>query len=263
MKNLLRLCLLASICCSLTANAGKILLTQFDYAGYADMKANLEADGHVVDIVDATTGGNIANALGSENYDQIFLWDLTSTLYLNADDLNAIDGFWSTDMGVVVDTRSYGYHFQGNNSSEVSLLQNVADNLDLSGGGIWFGTDHSPTWSNNANAVLDILGFDLVTGSYGDPVNYADPTSVLLDGVISTDLWGGGQTVGSAPIGMQSNGLEMFTHFGNVNDDGFILPYISASFDLTGPDSTNKIPTPSTLLCFGLGLFAIRFKNRK
>lgn len=259
MNYLLKIFIVATIFCSLSANAGKILLTQFQYSGYAEMKANLEADGHTVDIVDATVGGNVSNALTTGQYDQIFLWDLTSQLYLNSDDLNAIGNFWSTDMGVVVDTRSYGYHFQGNNSSEVSLLQNVANSLDLSGGGIWFGSDHSPEWSNNANAVLDFLDFDLITGSHSSPVNFADPTSVLLDNVTPEDLWGGGQSVGQAPIGVQANGVEMFAHFGNVNTNGDFLPYISASFDLTGP---TEIPTPATLFCMIFGLFALRLNKK-
>ncbi|MCJ8294691.1 MAG: PEP-CTERM sorting domain-containing protein [Colwellia sp.] len=259
MKNLLITMFAVSCFFSLSANAGKILLTQFDHTGYADMKANLEADGHTVDIVNAKIGGSLAIALTATEYDQVFLWDLTSSLYLNNDDLVAIDGFWSTDMGVVVDTRSYGYHFQGNNSSEVSLLQNIANNLGLSGGGIWFGTDDSPIWSKNANAVLDFLGFNPVTGNYSDPVNYADPTSILLDDVTAGDLWGGGASVAKAPIGLQSNGVEMFAHFGNINALGEVLPYISASFDLRGPQ---PVPVPATVFCMAIGLLALSFRRK-
>lgn len=225
------------------ANAGTILLTQFDYSGYTTMAANLEVDGHTVDIVDARSGGSVASALATGSYDQVFLWDLTSSQYLNSDDISAINSFWSPSQGIVVDSRSYGYYFQGNNASEVALIQNVADALDLSGGGIWIGTDHEPQWTMNANPVLAALGFDQITGLYSDPVNVADPTSFLLDGVTPTELWGGGASVGRTHIGEQPNGVDMYMHFGHQYEDGSVLPYISASFDLEGPTPVEG-PTP-------------------
>lgn len=248
------------------SQAGTILLTQFDFqfSGgvdvYQQMEANLEAAGHTVDIVDAKTGGNVAAALSSTSYDQVFLWDLTSSLSLNNTDITALSNFWSTDMGLVVDTRSYGHYFQGSDASEVALLQNMAENLDLSGGGLWIGTDHDPDWTKNANPVLSELGINPVTGLFSDPVNFADPTSVLLDGVITTDLWGGGASVGQAPIGVQPNGVEMFIHYGHERADGSILPYISASFDLEGPQA---VPEPSLISLMGLSLIALGFVRRR
>lgn len=253
----------AFACTSQVASAGTILLTQFDYSGYTEMKANLEADGHTVNIVDARTGGNVAAALGATAYDQVFLWDLTSSLYLNAADISAISSFWNPSKGIVVDTRSYGYHFQPNQASEVALLQNVAEALDLSGGGIWVGSDHDPSWTMNANPVLAALGFDTITGSYSDPVNFADPSSFLLDGVTPTDLWGGGASVGQAPIGTQPNGVEMFIHFGHTRADGSILPYISASFDLEGPQPPTDVPEPGMLGLLGLGLVGLTLARKK
>lgn len=198
----------------------------------------------------------MASALSSGNYDQVFLWDLTSSSYLNAADLTALDSFWNASMGVVVDMRSYGYYYQGGNPSEVALLRNVAEALDLSGGGIWIGSDHNPAWTANANPVLSTLGFDQITGSFSDPVNFGDTSSFLLDGVTPADLWAAGQSVGQAPIGVQPNGLEMFIHFGHVRNDGSVLPYISANFDLEGPTEqpSGNVPEPTTISLLVLGL---------
>ena len=210
------------------------------------MATTLTSAGHTVTIVDATTAGNVAGALGSASYDQVFLFDLTSSLYLNAADITALSTFWSTNRGLVVDTRSYGYYYQGDNASEVALLKNVASQLALSGGGVWVGTDHDPGWAYNANPFLAAIGVNTVTGIFSDPVNFADPSSVLLAGVTPTDLWASGQSVGQAPIGIQPNGIEMFIHFGHTRTDGSILPYISASFPLEGVNP-NPMPEPSSL----------------
>jgi hypothetical protein len=268
-KFLLSLALCTSCALVNYANAGTILLTEMDFQlnggtdVYAQMKANLESDGHTVDIVDVKTGGNLAAALAANTYDQIFIWDLTSTLYLNAADTAAVASFWNTSMGLVVDTRSYGYFFQGADPSEVALLQNVASALDLSGGGLWIGSDHDPAWTNNANAVLASIGINPITGSFSDPVNFADPSSFLLQNVTPTDLWAANQSVGQAPVGLQPNGVDMFIHFGHTRADGSILPYISASFDLQGPVDPNPIPLPSSLALFGIGLVSSLFIRRR
>lgn len=256
------------------ADAANILITQFDFqfSGatdvYQQMASNLTAAGHTVDVVDSRAAGTLATTLGSKTYDQVFLWDLTGSSYLNAADVSALATFWNK-RGLVVDTRSYGYFFQGNNASEVALLRNVADNLEDAGGGVWVGTDHDPAWTNNGNPFLSAIGINPITGSFGDPVNFADPTSVLLAGVTPTDLWAAGQTVGQAPIGIQPNGVEMFIHFGHTRTDNSILPYISASFPLTGVDpdpdpdpDPNPAPEPGILALLGIAGFAAALRRR-
>lgn len=255
--------LIAILSFATRSQADNILLTTFDYGptAYTDMAATLTATGNTVTSVDARTGGNVAAALGAGSYNQVFLFDLTASSYLNAADISALSSFWGTHRGLVVDTRSYGYLFQGTNPSEMALLQNVAANLDLSGGGVWVGTDHDPDWTMNGNPFLTAIGINPVTGLYSDAVNFADPSSVLLSGVTTTDLWAAGQSVGKAPIGIQPNGIEMFIHFGHTNLDGSILPYISASFPLSGPHS--DVPEPSSILLVGSGLFGLGLFGRR
>jgi VPDSG-CTERM motif len=231
--------------------AASILITSFEYGptAYTQMQTTLSVGGNTVDIVDATTSGALAAALGDKAYDQVYLYDLSANLYLGGSDLSALASFWGSHKGLVVDSRSYGYYYQGTNASEMALLQNVESNFELTGGGVWVGTDHDPDWTHNGNAFLGAIGVNPITGIYSDPVNFADPSSVLLSGVTPTDLWGGGQSIGSVPLGVQPNGIEMFLHFGHINTDGSVLPYISASFPLTGP-TDHGVPDSGTTIAF-------------
>lgn len=256
---LIKRCLaLVALLLALPAFAANILITEFDNGptGYADVENSLVAGGHTVTRVDATVGGAVAAALSGGTFSQVFLFDLTAALYLNAADLTALSSFWNDHKGLVIDTRSYGNYYQGANTSEVALIQNVATNLTLSGGGVWVGTDHDPAWTNNGNAFLNAIGVNPVTGVYSDPVNYADPSSVLLSGVTPTDLWGGGQSIGRAPLGLQPNGITMYLHFGHVSPNGDILPYISASFPLAGPPPIDQVPEPGSLALMGVAVAA-------
>ena len=197
----------------------------------------LSASGHTVTKLPLTgpTTGQIAAALAGGSYDQVYLFDLGTMLLLDPADTAAIASFWNTNKGLVVDSRSYGYLYAPTNPSELALLRNVASAFVLTGGGLWIGVDDAPLWVHNANAVLNAIGADAATGNYTLPVNSADPSSVLLQGVTPSDLWVA--TVARAPLGIQPNGIEMFAQFGN-DTGGTLTPYISASFPLSGPPVT-------------------------
>lgn len=270
--------IVAALLSASAANASSILLTEFDFGPtvYDEMETALESDGFTVDRVNARTGGNIANALMSGNYSQVFLYDLTSTRYINQADIDAIAAFWSTRQSLVLDSRSYGLinTTPALKPVEQQLIRNVAAQLDANGGGLWIGTDHNPTWTQNANPVLSKLGFNEVTGSFSQAVNSFDPNSVLLGNITPSDLWAQGASVGQVSLGIQPNGIDMRFHFGHSSPQSGAIPYISASFgNFTAPDEpprppqppVNPIPLPAAawMLLGGLGaLFGVGRKRR-
>lgn len=280
MRITVNLTLAAALLGASAANASSILLTEFDFGPtvYLEMEAALESDGFTVDRVDGRTGGNIANALQSGNYSQVFLFDLTSSRYVNQADIDAIADFWSTRQSLVLDSRSYGLinTAPALKSVEQQLIRNVAAQLDANGGGLWIGTDHNPTWTQNANPVLSELGFNTVTGSFSQPVNSFDPNSVLLDNITPSDLWAQGASVGQVSLGIQPNGIDMRFHFGHSSSQFGAIPYISASFgNFTAPNEpprppvnppVSAIPLPAAawMLLGGLGaLFGVARKRQR
>ncbi len=254
-----------------TAQADNILLTQFHYSGYAKIKANLESNGHTVDIVDSTTGGSLATALGAETYDQVFLWDLTNASYLNGTDYAAMTSFYNAHQSIVVDSRSYVYNWTPDNVDEQRILTNVASEFASHGGGVWVGTDHHPDWTNNGNPFLTSNGFDPVTGSHDVSMNDYDPASVLLDGVNVASLTPSFISVGHVSQGIQPNTVDMRFHLGHSSAQYGAIPFISASFGTyiapdEDPDDHNPIvPVPGAFLLgsMGLGFSAYRLKRRK
>ncbi|MPV85480.1 hypothetical protein [Ostreibacterium oceani] len=207
------------------------------------IEAALLADGHTVTRINypAPSAGAVATALGANNYDQIYVFEYCSNCtHLDATDIAAIATFWQTKQALVVDTRAYTFYSLGPaatdplmNASETALVQNIASAMSTAGGGVYLGTDHATQWTGMTNAVLGAMGVDPVTGATSNPVNFADPSSVLLQNVTPDDLSLG--SIGEAPLGPQPNGIEMFIHFGHDDGAGNITPYISASFPLSGP----------------------------
>ncbi len=218
---------------------------------------SLTAGGHSVTrlTLTGTTTGQIATALAGSSFDQVFFLDVGDYSVLGAADTTAIANFWATHKGLVVDGRSYGTLFQGAEPSEQALIRNVATAFTRTGGGLWIGTDDAPTWAHNGNAILSAIGVNPVTGNYSLPVNSADPSSVLLQGVTPANLWAAAGTVGAAPLGAQPNGIQMFLHFGN-DSAGSLTPYISASFPLAGPPDPVGVPVnqPWALVLLALAL---------
>ncbi|GAA3871183.1 VPLPA-CTERM sorting domain-containing protein [Celeribacter arenosi] len=277
MSTAVKLLAAAGVCLgsSFTAQAGTILLATFDYGPttYNEMETTLESNGHTVDQVDARTGGALASALGSAAYDQVFFYDLTSSRYINQTDIDAVASFYSTHNSIVQDSRSYGLNNTTPDlkSVEWQLINNVANAFDRYGGGLWIGTDHNPTWTQNANPILSALGFDPIEGSHSQAVNDWDPTSELLDGLDPTQLWAQGHSVGHVSLGIQPNGVDMRYHFGHSSPASGAIPYISANFGTyIAPDEdpddhldTPVVPLPAGFPLILSGLAALGIIGRK
>jgi len=229
-----------------SAYADNVLMVQYYNSNLSSIENKLENSGHVVDLLDGKSADSIYNALSTQHYDQVFILDVTTTNYMSANDLNALSTFHSNASSMVIDTQSYNYTAW--NTSDV-------DGLNFLNNGIYLGVDHAPSWTRNANAVLDNFGINSVTGSVSGAISSYDASSPLFNGV--NPLNWNSSSYGIAPTGLQSNGQTFDVLASNAAGDA----YISASFN----QAVSAVPEPSTyaMMMGGLGLVGLMAARRK
>ena len=187
--------------------------------------------GYTVTALYRPAEGVIASTLASGDYDQVYLWDITSQLGLTSDeDKNALATWYSSHRGnIVIDGRSYGIYFDI--SRDKNLIQNIAEAFAHRGGGLWIGTDHTPSWARNGNALLTALGYGTISGVHYSPITGGDTGCELLttpNTITPTAMWVG--TVGKAPTGVQSDGVDLKPLMWSYN-----TTYISYALEPLGP----------------------------
>lgn len=231
----------------MSVSAERILVTKFNNGASYWAQAipdHLQSLGYTVDVVNITAGGQLATALGTQNYSQVYLYDHLSTLYLNSTDTSALANFFNNHRSLVIDTRSYGFNVYPSDTNQKRFLQNIAAEFSTYGGGVWVGVDHATSWTNNGNAFLSAINVNPVTGSYSGAITQYNASSPLFTGVTPTSLWTG--SISNAPTGLQPNGLTLQSLAGSST-----VVYVSGVF--------NPVPEVSTFvslfIALGMALF--------
>ena len=143
----------------------KILVIVYNYGYESDLNThNLETVltnlGYDVTSLYNPTPGTIASTMSSTDFDQVYLWDITTRLGLtDSTDKAALVTWYSSNRGnIVIDARSYGIYYDV--TRDKLLIQNIAHAFELRSGGLWVGVDHAATWTKNGNALL--MAWDIV-----------------------------------------------------------------------------------------------------
>ena len=148
-----------------------------------NLAQNLQATSAVVTDVRGLGFGELAQYLASDNFDQIYLWDLaTFPANANAADKAALAAWWNAAPGrqnIVLDSRAGGLLVE-NDASEQAFTRNVYSNFAARSGGLWVGAAPGPQGFATANAYLGALNFPLFSGAFFDFVDIQAVTSEPL-----------------------------------------------------------------------------------
>ena len=182
--------------------------------------------GAVGTFVNLDVNGKVAAVLAANEFDEIWVFDLSAGADNYPADWLAIGDWFNarTNQTLICDGRSISSYWSGRWQNEGKLLtENYYMNLRWNGGGLVLATDHS-AYQTGINSINDRIG---IQPFYGDfylgsiPVDTNSPLMVFpnnMGPVLFDD-----SSPGQAPFGLQPNGLILYSvgwHSGNTNTPG-------------------------------------------
>ncbi|MCP5111310.1 MAG: PEP-CTERM sorting domain-containing protein [bacterium] len=214
--------------------------------------------------------GDVAAELAANSYDQIYIMDMPGYGGLppmpSAADVAAVDTWHQAHPSVILMGTAGGID-ASNDVAQHRFAENVAQNFDSFGGGLFVGADHAPYNVEYVNEYLGGLGYDLFTGIHGDgavtgPAGsswYNAPNTILT----STMWWGTGApahwSVAAAPYGLQPNGRVLDQLLWKTTDS---LGNPTAHVNLISGELT-LVPEPSTVLLLGMTAVGLLPRRRR
>ena len=172
--------------------------------------------------------GDITTNMSSNNYSQVWLWDIKTTLSLNDTDAQTIADWYNASAkgNIVVDARSYGAWYRL--TADRPLIENIAESFCARcEGGLWIGTDHDTGWAYNGNKLLSTIGYGTVTGTQTNPVVAGNTSAELLsmpNNVVPSTLHAHASP-GIAPNGTQPDGVVLERLLWNARDNKTLTSY--------------------------------------
>ncbi len=277
-----------------SAQAANILFAHVgNYGQYVDdgniIASYLSNGGHSVTtrFLDAAIYNDYAS------FDQVFVYDLYSGSDINANQMANYSGIanWYNDLpeedqNLILDGRiiSSAPFWTNANSmpSEEAWIQNYAAQLDLRGGGLMLGTDHSAFQSgiNQINAQINVGLFNGFFGSFPTSQAVVDSESPLFIAGLdpcradaTTNCINDNSTTGFVPTGDQANGqtLTPVAFHGNALDAWDFAAVSSTMGSITfgtcgepgQPPCTPEVPVPAAVWLFGTALVGLVGLNRR
>ena len=223
-----------SIVSGAQSNPGFVLVITFD-AGYLPNSKNivnaLGSLGYTVTDLYNRAAGVIASTLASQTFQQVWLFDIDTSLKLTTADAAALAAWYNANArgNIIIDARSYGAYYTL--STDMPWIANEADALQVRCGGLWIGTDHHAMWTYNGNKLLTAIGYATVTGIHNPPSVAGDTTSELLTtpNLINPATLHAFASPGIAPTGTQFDGTILKKVLWNSSTGQVLVSYSLAS----------------------------------
>lgn len=205
--------------------------------------------------VNLNASGKATVALQQDNFDQVWLLDLSSGTDAYTSDWNAIATWYAANRGqIIADARIFSSYGSGRWQSEgLKLSQNYYENLKSRQGGLILGTDHD-AFQTGINSVNAAIGLNLFSGNFNlpkIPVDTANPLMTTPNNM-GSELFDD-STPGLTPFGLQPNGQILYSvawHTGNFSTPGIsstIQGAVGFSVDIAAPANQATIIEGNTV----------------
>ena len=193
---------------------------------------NYDADGYHVFLTVSNAGasatfvnlnanGTVASLLQTNQYQQIWVFDLSEVTDAYPADWQAIADWYlqHSNLPIICDARMLSSFWSGRWVDQGQrLAENYYVNLAKGGGGLMLGTDHD-AYSPGINTINALIGLNPFSGFFNGFTIPADAASPLMNS--PNDLTAGlydDSTTGLVPYGLQPNGRMLYPaawHGGN------------------------------------------------
>lgn len=208
----------------------------------------VETAGADVEFLNLSANGQAASLLSQNDYDQIWVFDLSSGSDNYPTDWNAIGDWYNNgraageDYQIITDGRTISSYWAGRWQGEgTRLSKNYYENMKTRGGGLFLGTDHS-SFQTGINSINDRIGIERFHGNFSlsfIPVDTQSPLMTFPNDMGATLF--DDSSPGQTPFGLQPNGEILYSlawHSGNVNTPGIsstIRGNVGFQVDITSP----------------------------
>jgi hypothetical protein len=205
---------------------------------------------------DLSSDGQVSALLNSNNYDQIWVFDLSPGVNNYPSDWQAIADWYNAkpDMEIICDGRIISSYWQGRYLLEgQGLTDNYYYNLKVRGGGLVLGTDHD-AYVSGINTINSLIGLNPFFGTFFlnfIPVDIANPLmNTPVD--LGTELHDN-SSPSQTPYGLQPGGQLLYTvawHSGNEDTPGIsstIEGGIGLHVEITSPPDASQFCNDETI----------------
>ena len=229
----------------------------YDGDGFNIYRTLLNLDSRAL-FVDLDQDGEAAALLSAHDFDQVWVFDLSSGSDVYPTDWAAISSWYNQDptRAIVADGRMISSYWSGRWTGEgQSLTENYYENIMLGGGGLVLGTDHSD-FQRGINEINAGIGLEPFLGNFSLSRIPVDTNSPLMTSPnnLGSDLFDD-SSPGQTPFGLQPSGQILYTvawHSGNFNTPGIsstIQGSLGFLVEIQSPadGSTQNEGTPVTL----------------
>ncbi len=165
---------------------------------------------NVTEVELTGAGGQVAAALAAEEYDQVWVYDLSAGADNFTSDWNAIAGWFNDqraageNIELIADGRILSSFWPPASTFEMrAVAENYYQNFRRADGGLLLGTDHAPDFTSGINTINSLIGVGPFMGNFSGATIPTDTANPLMSFPHTIASVHDHTTTGQPPSGFQ------------------------------------------------------------